>query len=122
MKRVRNHQIEYQIRLAKDPDYNYKKNKRMSTFVKYKAEAKYRHLDFELTREQFDALIKQPCFYCGGFTPGKTTNGVDRTNSKRGYVKGNVRSCCRMCNVGKLDYSARAFIKHCIKVAQHQGD
>ena len=117
---TRNHQIEYQLRIAVDPDYNKRKHQRESKYSKYRSDAKYRHIPFDLTREQFDALTKRPCYYCGGFTPGKQVNGIDRISPKRGYVKGNTRSCCRMCNVGKLDYSAQAYVKHCIEVANHQ--
>lgn len=117
----RNRQIEYLTKLELDPDYNRKRHQRESKFSKYRSDAKYRGIEFKLTREQFDELVKLPCYYCGGFTKGKTVNGLDRVRSSKGYVKSNVRPCCKMCNVGKLDYSEREYIEHCKKVAEHNG-
>ena len=116
----RNRQIEYQLRIAEDPNYNKRRHQRESKYSKYRSDAKYRHIDFDLTREQFETITARPCYYCGGFTEGRTQNGLDRITSKRGYVSGNIRSCCKRCNIGKLNYSAQSYVKHCLKVAQHQ--
>ncbi len=47
-------------------------------------------------------------------------NGVDRVDSSRGYVKDNVVSCCKHCNLAKRDRTAEDFIKHCRKVVLRQ--
>ena len=52
---------------------------------------------FTLTKEQFAALINQPCGYCGGATP-KTSGGLDRMDNTRGYELDNVIPCCVFCN------------------------
>jgi hypothetical protein len=89
-------------------------------FGQYKSSAKKRNLPFELSKEEFEALTKGTCFFCGK-EPGQlrksTTsddtyyyNGIDRLDSSKGYVKGNVVSCCKDCNMAKMDNSVSYFI------------
>lgn len=81
---------------------------------------------FELSEEEFRQLTKQKCYYCGDspsqickIKPNDTDdyiyNGIDRLNSKKGYIKGNVVPRCGMCNKMKLDFGFGDFlskIKH----------
>ncbi len=68
------------------------------------------------------------CYYCGRepqsrdllhLTSGApiTTHGIDRIDSSKGYVAGNIRTCCRQCNTGKMDYSEDEFISMCKMVS-----
>lgn len=65
-----------------------------------------RGFEFELTFEQYSALISQPCYYChdrfGEFV--KRGVGLDRLNSNIGYILGNVVSSCGRCNRLKSDW------------------
>ena len=45
-------------------------------------------------------------------------NGIDRIDSI-GYVTENCVSCCRTCNIAKLDMSYDDFKKHIRKIALH---
>jgi hypothetical protein len=36
-------------------------------------------------------------------------NGIDRIDSKLGYVEGNVVSCCKICNSAKGDLTLAEF-------------
>ena len=68
-------------------------------------------LEFSLNREHLRELFSDSCFYCG--TPPSLThrrsgspsvfnfNGIDRLDNSRGYVEGNVVSCCKVCNFRK---------------------
>ena len=75
------------------------KNKpRMDT---YKGRAKKQEVPFELTKDEWNTLIKGDCNYCG--RSPTTWFGVDRKVPSLGYILGNVVSCCFDCNVDKLD-------------------
>ena len=59
--------------------------------------------------EAYD-LVTADCHYCGvapqvGGSRNKHVkrNGIDRVDSQKGYVTGNVVPCCKRCNVAKND-------------------
>lgn len=74
----------------------------------YKANAKDRGRKYKLSTKQFKALIFDTCFYCGcaPFRPLRSRetvyrNGIDRVDNNKGYIPGNVVSCCWPCNTQK---------------------
>lgn len=92
----------------------------------YKAASKTKGREFLLTTEEVEELIFNNCFYCGiepksvktlGAGVWKRnslpTNGIDRLDSSKGYMQGNVVSCCAECNYFKSDIS---FDDFCLKV------
>jgi len=79
----------------------------------YKRNAKDRGYKFEVTKEELLSLVEKPCRYCGD-----TGRGIDRIDNKKGYEKGNICSCCKMCNFMKRAYTEKEFIEHCKKVAR----
>jgi len=89
----------------------------------YKGNAKARGLQFNLSYSLFVSLIYSDCHYCGS-PPINTVNlknqgyqykddepevinynGIDRIDSTRGYEAGNVVTCCKLCNTGKMNYA-----------------
>lgn len=75
----------------------------------------------------FKELIYKPCVYCCA-TPNKalydwshgknrvkissasiTVSGIDRIDSTKGYVEGNVVPCCALCNFAKSDMPLSEF-------------
>ena len=56
---------------------------------------------FELTKDQWDTLVKGNCAYCLRSLPSEKYNGVDRVIPSDGYTLSNVVSCCDDCNVDK---------------------
>jgi hypothetical protein len=78
-----------------------------------KGGAKARGLPYELTREQFMDLWQRPCFYCGDRVP---SIGLDRIDSAKGYVPGNVVPCCATCNRMKSNMDFSEFLYHCAKI------
>jgi hypothetical protein len=62
-------------------------------------------------------LLQAPCTYCGL----DRANGIDRIDSKLGYVASNVTSACYTCNRMKLGYDLEAFFEKCWKVALVHG-
>jgi len=101
----------------------------------YVYSAKKRGLEYSLSTDLFRRLLASACDYCG--TPSSLKlnrgmmqrfkahadfryNGIDRVDSTRGYVPGNVVPCCFVCNRMKLDYSCEKFIDHIKAIAAHQ--
>lgn len=84
-------------------------------FLVYKRNATLAGLEFMLTKEILAEFTNKPCFYCGVKTP---VNGVDRVDSSKGYVEGNMVSCCKYCNRAKSDLSQAEFFALCARVYQ----
>lgn len=93
----------------------------------YKGNAKTRSLPFELSEEQCQLLFESDCFFCGDapsavFTKKNlkgsfTYNGIDRVDSSKGYVIGNVNACCADCNYLKSNRTNEDFIARVKKIA-----
>ena len=79
-------------------------------FTEYKNKTKRYDYDFELSLEQFEELVKQPCKYCNCIQD-KGFNGIDRVDSMGGYTLNNVVSCCFICNRMKGALDNITFIK-----------
>ncbi len=100
-------------------------------YTKWRYRAQQRKpVPFELSKEEVWELIQQPCHYCGvdpyhvwpttGHTNGAITyQGLDRLDSERGYVAGNVVPCCGTCNKAKLAMSVEEFRAWVCRVHQH---
>jgi hypothetical protein len=55
-----------------------------------------------LTKEGFDLLASQLCYYCGGDIKSSGYS-VDKKDPKQNYTKENSVPCCPMCNKIKFD-------------------
>ena len=89
---------------------------------------------YEINKCRVKELIDLPCEYCGTIgsnigrlLPRKTRlggeyryNGIDRIDSSKGYIEGNVVPCCYPCNKAKSIMSPAEYIAHCAKVIAHQ--
>lgn len=99
--------------------------------------AKKRNLEFDLTKDQFKQLTKQNCYYCGEIplmvtdSGGHTTkegkgwgkyiyNGVDRTDSSKGYTIKNCVPCCGICNRMKSNMTINDFLDHISKIKDNR--
>lgn len=84
----------------------------------YKKNASNKNFDFNIDDEQFFEIINKECFYCGKYDTKQNKftkeyfnlNGVDRIDSKLGYINNNVVSCCARCNQGKNDITIEDFL------------
>lgn len=93
--------------------------------------AKNRNLSFELTRDEFKALLSGCCYYCG-VPPNNHSkkrqfqngifihNGIDRLDNTKGYVKGNCVSCCKICNKAKHALSLEEFTKWLDQITRYR--
>ncbi len=87
--------------------------------LQYKRHALNRKISYDISESDFIKLLSENCFYCG-LKPSnikKTKNhngfiysGVDRINSKAGYIKENCVSCCEQCNKAKGNMSTNEFV------------
>jgi hypothetical protein len=95
----------------------------------YRRQAATRGLDFLISKDQFMALTKAQCFYCGrepasvirrpelnGFY---TYNGVDRVDSSQGYSTVNTVTCCNVCNRAKFTMTQKEFIDWLHQASDH---
>lgn len=97
--------------------------------LQYKRHARDRNLSWNLTYEQVEKIIQEPCFYCGteksnhkvtkNCKEGYDHNGIDRIDSSVGYEPNNVVSCCKICNYAKRNLTKDDFINWAIRVAEH---
>jgi hypothetical protein len=88
----------------------------------YKKRADTKPCAFELTKDDFEFLTKQDCFYCGehpknvkkarGNKEIYVYNGIDRVDNNEGYTKENSVSCCALCNRFKMTLSVNNFLEH----------
>lgn len=88
-------------------------------FFKYRSGAKTRGFDFQLSLEDFERLWNKNCFYCNDIIP---TIGLDRVDSKVGYLPTNIVPCCRICNTMKMALPKDIFLAHCKKIVYNASD
>jgi hypothetical protein len=94
---------------------------------KYWHGAKKRNLEVSLTVEQVKLLTALSCHYCGQppSNPMKVRgvkvlySGIDRVDSRMGYVIENVVPCCFPCNLMKGTRSIEDFVSHVNKIFRH---
>lgn len=99
----------------KERDRNYKEENLRFPQTYFKAYIKSsirREIPFELTFEQFDTLIRSPCYYCTHHIDIEA-NGIDRVNNSLGYTIANCVPCCWECNRIKSFYHPVFFVEKC---------
>lgn len=100
----------------------------MNVVVKqYRQTAKRRGLAFTIPLGLVHSLLASNCFYCGsppssvmhkkGSFGEFVYNGLDRVDSRSGYVEGNVVSACVVCNWMKSTMPLGKFIEHVRRIA-----
>jgi len=102
-------------------DRNYSAEKRENLdryFLTYIKCAKIRNIGFELSKEDFEILVLQSCYYCGESKEGEVV-GVDRLDSLMKYTINNCVPCCKTCNFMKGTLSKTTFIAQAHKIANH---
>jgi len=79
-------------------------------FRTYRYRANDKKFDFEITEQQFNEITTKDCYICGKKKSSEHRNGIDRYDSKLGYLFENCRSCCGECNYLKREYDYDNFI------------
>ena len=114
-------------------------------YKRYKSSAARRSIAFNISLEDFINVAGKPCSFCGDglskyskwqepWTQAKgrfitveekktyiiTKTGVDRIDSKIGYVPDNIQPCCGNCNRAKMDLSQEDFLLLVEKIYLHR--
>lgn len=94
----------------------------------YKRHAKSRGLVWELSEYQIDSLFAGNCYWCGQYPSNRRSrersygdfiyNGIDRVDNTKGYINGNVVSCCFVCNSMKRDFDKDTFLTKAKMIAR----
>jgi hypothetical protein len=102
---------------------------RRELLANYKRAARVRNLVWEISNDEFTALINSNCEYCGipptrsaygGVFNGKIFyNGIDRLDSKVGYTTANTVAACFKCNRAKNVMNKQEFLEWIHRVATH---
>ena len=112
-----------------------------NVYNSYKSKCFRKGVTFHLTFEDFKEITKKNCFYCGvepkqmykslykyGPRAGLKKvngdyiyNGIDRVVPSLGYVAGNIRPCCKTCNVAKGDKNEAEFYEWITKLVEYHG-
>ena len=89
------------------------------TYSGYKNDANRRGYTFEMTREQYDTFLETPCIYCKREITDTNKSGIDRRDSTKGYIEGNMDPCCTECNYMKGTMSVDAFRDMVSRIAKN---
>ena len=97
-------------------------------FHKLKGCALKRNLDFQLTREYLDELFEKQdkkCVYTKydlffGNNQIRGTASLDRIDSSKGYIEGNVQWVHKDVNTIKWDLSHNRFLEICQLITENQ--
>lgn len=102
----------------------------MSKYTHIKYSATKRNLEFSVSIEYLWELFQKQdgkCYYTGEEltlstrnTKGGMTASVDRLDSSKGYLEGNVVWCHKDVNVMKMDKSEQDFYELCQKIVNHK--
>lgn len=89
----------------------------------YKKNAVQNGREFSLTDEQFVAITKGNCVYCGNppvkGSYGVVCNGIDRVDASKGYTLENSVPCCHRCNYMKNKLTTGQFLDHVRRIYEH---
>ena len=99
------------------PSGHASRNELLSSYIK---SAKQREIEWGIEKDEFFTLVSSNCVYCGsppdlvrkpnaGVNGAFVYSGIDRADNTKGYVSGNVFSCCWICNRAKGSLSVAEF-------------
>ena len=97
---------------------------RLSFARKYKAHAALRNIDWDIEFEYLADLLIEQDFKCAltgwdidAMEINKNTASLDRIDSSKGYIEGNVQWVHKMVNMSKQQYTQEEFIEMCKAVS-----
>jgi len=79
-------------------------NHKSGCYSDYRRRALTKQLDFVITPDDYNLIIKKDCFMCGKKSDQRHQNGIDRMDNTKGYILENINACCCECNLIKKDY------------------
>lgn len=91
------------------------------TVVNYNSHCRYakdNERPTELTKEQYDMITSDMCYYCN--CTNSTNLNIDRVDSSLGYnIKNRLVSCCSICNIMKSDMNIDEFYAKIVEILVH---
>lgn len=87
-------------------------------FNRLKTNSILRKIEINISLNEYEKIVSNPCFYCGGSLPS-VGSGIDRIDSSIGYIIENIRPCCTICNQAKNKMSELEFKEWILKVLKH---
>jgi hypothetical protein len=100
------------------PCHHWTENK----FISYERYQQMLKTDFQLTEEEYYKIRENSCSYCGRPSTDNHSNGIDRIDSKIGYIADNCVSCCGDCNISKSTLSPNEFIIQAKQITSVSGE
>ena len=88
-----------------------KKINPLKHFREYADGAAKKNVEFSITLEKFTEVVTKPCYYCKTYNETEVL-GIDRIDSFKGYVKGNILPACEICNTMKKQLTMKEFANH----------
>lgn len=88
-----------------------KKINPLKHFREYADGAAKKNVEFSITLEEFTEVVTKPCYYCKKYNETEVL-GIDRIDSFKGYVKGNILPACEICNTMKKQLTMKEFANH----------
>lgn len=99
---------------VRDRNYAFeKKINPMKHFREYADSAAKKNVEFNITIDEFSEIVTKPCYYCKKYDETEVL-GIDRIDSFKGYVKGNILPACEICNMMKKQLTMKEFANHII--------
>lgn len=95
-------------------DRNYAFEKRINPIKHYREyadSAARRNIEFNISIEEFTEVVTKPCYYCKKYDDTEVI-GIDRIDSFKGYIKGNILPACDICNTMKKQLTLKEFANH----------
>ena len=89
------------------------------SYSSYRINALKKNRAFELTKEMYAHMVEIPCCYCRRDITETNKSGIDRIDSTKGYVEGNMVSCCSECNYMKGTLSREKFTQMVLRIGEN---
>ncbi len=86
---------------------------RGSTYKQCRVSALDRGIEFNLSEDEFDKIVKDDCYLCGKKKSNVHSNGVDRYVNENSYDSVNSKACCTGCNKLKNVWSHADILIKC---------
>jgi hypothetical protein len=87
-----------------------------ASYQSYKNRANKKNIVFDLTNDEYMELIAKNCYLCGKQSIDNHRNGIDRIDSKQGYVLCNVKTACCECNLMKNNIELDNFFNKLLEI------
>ncbi len=84
--------------------------------------AKRRRVELKIDQgdwQEFMNSAEYKCTYCNSDVSNETGGGLDRINNEVGYIRDNLKVCCKICNSMKSSLSEDEFKAHIVKISKN---